>query len=191
MHRLASDSRPRRSLGLLPLLGLSLMALAAAAAVVSLVGCHRYHPVAAIERRYANRKRDPFRHVDPTVAYEVSRDSPNVLIIDLRRPAEFQSDTGHLLHAWTNPLARLPYRLLDLSPYREETFLVYCRKSDSCGEDGMRIFAASGFEDAILIDQGIDGWIRRGYPTVLTLTGAPPKSGPAEPPSEPTPPPPA
>lgn len=188
MHRLARDFRLRRSLALLPLLGLSLAALAAA---LSLVGCHRYHPITAIERRYANRKRDPFRHVDPTVAYEISRDSPNVLIIDLRRPAEFQSDTGHLLHAWNIPLARLPYRLLDLSPYREETFLVYCRKGDPCGEDGMRILAASGFEDAILIDQGIESWIRRGYPTVLTLTGAPAKSGPAEPPSEPTPPPPA
>ena len=91
--------------------------------------------------------------------------------------------------AWNIPLSRLPYRLVDLSPYREETFLVYCRGGDSCGEDGMRILAASGFEDAVLINGGIDRWIKKGYRTVLTLVGAPaPKA--AGPPIKPTPPPP-
>ena len=56
----------------------------------------------------------------------------------------------------------------------------------------VRILVASGFEDGILIDGGIERWIKDGYKTVLTLAGAPrgAGTGPAEPPTEPTPPPP-
>jgi rhodanese-related sulfurtransferase len=177
MHRLNSRSP------LLALLGLFGLALAA------LAGCH---PVARVEGWWDRRPHPAFKRVNATVAYEITRDNPGILVIDLRGPAEFESDTGHLLHAWNIPLSRLPYRLLDLSPYREETFLVYCRGKDSCGEDGMRILVASGFDDGILVDGGIDRWIKEGYKTVLTLAGAPKGtgSGPLEPPTEPTPPPP-
>src|SRR5262249_38195758 len=114
--------RMRRLAARLPaLLGL-------AAVLLPLLGCH---PIAAIEKRMARRPRPPFKRVNATVAYEITRDNPGILVIDLRRPDEFQSETGHLLHAWNIPLSRLPYRLLDLSPYREETFLVYCRGGDS------------------------------------------------------------
>ncbi|HTQ79949.1 MAG TPA: rhodanese-like domain-containing protein [Thermoanaerobaculia bacterium] len=167
----------------------SLQGWAAVLGSLALAGCH-YHPIAAIEKKIANRPRAPFRRVDPAIAEEIIRDSPNILILDLRQPSEFQSPTGHLLNARNYPLARLPYRLLDLSAYREDTFIVYCRGGDSCGEDGMRILVASGFEDAILIDGGIDKWIRKGYRTALSLSGAPPRSGPPQPPTEPTPPPP-
>jgi phage shock protein E len=175
-----------------PCTALTALAALAALGIAPLSACRSVHPIAAIQRKLASLPRQPFKRVTPAVAYEITRDSPNALILDLRRPTEFQSETGHLLHAWNIPLARLPYRLLDLSPYREETFLVYCRGDDTCGEDGMRILTASGFEDAILIDGGIDGWIKRGYKTALSLVGAPParQKGPEEPPTEPTPPPP-
>ena len=44
----------------------------------------------------------------------------------------------------------------------------------ACGEAGMRVLVASGFDDAILIDGGIEAWIRAGYRTVLTVQGTPP-----------------
>jgi rhodanese-related sulfurtransferase len=184
MHRLSDDprSRSRRRPAVLALAGLAL-------AVLPLVSCH---PVARVEGWWSRKPHPAFKKVNATVAYEITRDSPSILVLDLRRPNEFQSDTGHLLHAWNIPLSRLPYRLLDLSPYREETFLVYCRGNDSCGADAMRILVASGFDDAVLIDGGIERWIREGYKTVLTLAGAPKgtDSGPLEPPTESTPPPP-
>lgn len=114
-------------------------------------------------------ERPPFRKVRPAVAYEIARDSPDILILDLRRPEEYQGETGHIAAARNIPLDRLPYQLLQISPFREETFLVYCRGTDSCGADGMAVLIASGFEDAILIDGGIDEWIRTGFKTVLTV----------------------
>ena len=111
-------------------------------------------------------ERPPFREVSPAVAYEIIRDSPDVLILDLRTPAEFLGDTGHVYRAQNIPLERLPFLLKELSPYRDETFLVYCDDGD-CAEEGMAVLLSSGFSDAVLIDGGIDAWIRDGFRTVL------------------------
>jgi rhodanese-related sulfurtransferase len=110
--------------------------------------------------------RPPFKKLSPPVAYEMMRDNPEMLILDLRSPQEYEGETGHLRRSQNLPLERLPYRLLEIGPYREETVLVYCR-ADDCGEKGMSVLIASGFEDAVLMDGGIDAWIREGFKTVL------------------------
>ena len=111
-------------------------------------------------------QRPPFKKLSPPIAYEMMRDSPEMLILDLRPPQEYNGPTGHIRQAQNIPLERLPYRLLELRPFREETVLVYCR-ADDCGEKGVAILTASGFEDAILMEGGIDSWIRQGFKTVL------------------------
>jgi rhodanese-related sulfurtransferase len=131
-------------------------------------------------RMFRRRERPPFRKISPPVAFEVLRDSPDVLVLDLRRRAEFLSDTGHIFRARNIPLERLSERLLEIAPFRDDTFLVYCRGNDTCGEEGMAILVSSGFENAILIDGGIDGWIRYGFKTVLPegLSGEAPGEAP-------------
>jgi rhodanese-related sulfurtransferase len=111
-------------------------------------------------------QRPPFKKLSPPIAYEMMRDSPEMLILDLRPPQEYNGETGHLRRAANIPLERLAYRLLEISPFREDTVLVYCR-ADDCGEKGMAVLIASGFENAVLMDGGIDAWIREGFKTVL------------------------
>lgn len=118
-------------------------------------------------RAFRNRERPPFRKVSPPIAFEILRDSPDVLILDLRTRKEFLGDTGHIYRARNIPLERLPDRMLEIAPFRDDTFLVYCREGDTCGEEGMAILVSSGFENPILIEDGIDGWIRFGFRTVL------------------------
>jgi rhodanese-related sulfurtransferase len=118
-------------------------------------------------RMFRRRERPPFRKISPPVAFEVLRDSPDVLTLDLRSRQEFLGETGHIYRARNIPLDRLSERLLEIAPFRDDTFLVYCRGNDTCGEEGMAILVSSGFENAILIDGGIDGWIRYGFRTVL------------------------
>jgi rhodanese-related sulfurtransferase len=127
--------------------------------LASLAGC----------RSLRSRKSDrpPFRKVSPAVAYEIIRDTPETLLLDLREPEEYLGETGHLRRALNIPLSRLPGRLLEISAWREETVLVYCRAKDPCGEEGMAVLVTSGFEDAMLIDGGIDGWIEEGFKTEL------------------------
>jgi rhodanese-related sulfurtransferase len=148
--------------------------------------------------------RPPYRIVLPGVAYEVIRDTPGILILDLRSPQEFYGAIGHLRNAVNIPLARLPYRLIEISSFRGETFIVYC-DTQPCAEAGMAVLLSSGFDNGILIDGGIDAWVRLGFKTFLpaTLAGrvkpervpglAPdkPKELPVAPPPPPADPPPA
>lgn len=132
--------------------------------VVAAGGCAT---VNGVGQRLADRKpgpKTPYRVLSPPIAYEMIRDSPGVLILDLRRPEEYQSGTGHLRGATNIPLARLPYRLLEIRSFRGETFLVYC-DTPACGDAGMQVLRSSGFDDAVLIDGGIQGWIQSGYGT--------------------------
>ena len=114
-------------------------------------------------------ERLPYQKVDPAVAFAVMVDSPGVLILDLRTPEEFQGQTGHIRNARNFPVESLPRRLYELSSYREETMIVYCREDPACGAQGMAVLVASGFDDAMLIDGGIDRWIREGFKTVLSV----------------------
>ena len=61
--------------------------------------------------------------------------------------------------------------MLEISSYRPETFLVYCRP-DPCGDQAIAVLLSSGFENAILMDGGIDAWIRAGFKTVLPVAAA-------------------
>jgi len=150
------------------------------AAVLATQGC------AMLRRRAA--ERPPYRKVSPPIAYEMIRDTPSILILDLRPAASFHSDTGHIYRAYNLPEDQLPFRLLELSPFREETFLVYC-DTQKCADNGMAVLVSSGFEDAILIDGGIDGWIAKGFRTVLPAELAGKRQQPAEPEATPASPP--
>lgn len=116
---------------------------------------------------FRRRERPPFRKVTPSVAFEILRDSPDVLVLDLRSREEFLGDTGHIFRSLSFPLSHLSERLIEIGPFRDDTFLVYCRTGDTCGEEGMAILVSSGYDSAILIEGGIDRWIRDGYRTVL------------------------
>ena len=58
-------------------------------------------------RSWRHRERPPFRKVSPPVAFEILRDSPDVLILDLRTRQEYLGDTGHIYRARNIPLERL------------------------------------------------------------------------------------
>jgi rhodanese-related sulfurtransferase len=114
-------------------------------------------------------KRPPFRKLNPAIAYELIRDNPGMLILDLRPPQEYNGETGHIRQAQNVPLARLRSRLKDIVRFRDDTLLVYCGAGD-CGPQGMDILLANGFDNAVLMEGGIDAWIREGFKTVLPTT---------------------
>ena len=132
-------------------------------ALLLLAGCSYFRPRDA--------QRQPYRKLGPSVAYELIRDNPEMLILDLRTPEEYDGETGHLRRAQNIPLERLPYRLLEISSFRGETFLVYCR-ADNCGDQAIAVLLSSGFENVILMDGGIDAWIHAGFKTVLPAAAA-------------------
>lgn len=117
--------------------------------------------------------REPYKKLSPPVAFEMMRDNPEMLVIDLRPPQEYNGETGHVRRARNIPVDRLPFRLLEISAFREDTVLLYCRRGDDCGEKGIGVLLASGFENVVLMDGGIDEWIREGFKTVLPTAASP------------------
>ena len=113
------------------------------------------------------RSPQPYKKLSPPVAYEIMRDNPEILVLDLRRPEEYNGETGHIRRARNLPLARLPFRLLEIASYQDGTVLVYCHEGTDCGDQGIKTLLASGFESVILMDGGIEQWIRGGFKTVL------------------------
>lgn len=107
-----------------------------------------------------------YKKLKPSVAYEMMRDSPQMLVIDLRSAQKFDGPTGHVREAKSIPVSRLPYRLLEILPFREDTVFIYC-DTDECIEQGAKLLAASGFESIVSMAGGINGWIRDGFKTVL------------------------
>lgn len=128
--------------------------------------------------------RDDFRRVRPTVAFELLRDSPeDMLILDLRTPDEYFGPLGHLRDARNLPLVELPERLHEITAYRRQTILIYCR-NDECGVEGVRLLRDRGFENPVLMEGGVEGWVEAGYrtegvrPPVRTATPPQPVAAP-------------
>lgn len=95
---------------------LSLLSLLAVATVLA-AGCRSTQ---------SDPERPGFR-VRPGVAFEMAIDAPDMPVLDLRRPDEFDGPLGHLPRAWNVPLEELPRRLAEIRWLRGVTFLVYCR----------------------------------------------------------------
>lgn len=84
---------------------------------------------------------DPDRpgfRVRPGVAFEMAVDAPDMPILDLRRPDEFDGPLGHLQRARNVPLEQLPQRLSELRWLQGVTFLVYCRGWNEADGDVLR-----------------------------------------------------
>lgn len=111
-----------------------------------------------------------FSRVRPPVAFEMLRDNPGLPVLDLRSRYEFTGPAGHVRGAWNVPIDELPERLTELAPLEDRTFLVYCGHDD-CGVEGLKLLLGAGFEEAVLMDGGLDAWVMAGFGTV---TGPPP-----------------
>jgi rhodanese-related sulfurtransferase len=140
-------------------------------------GCSLFHPKPG--------PRPLYKKLSPSISYEMMRDSPQMLVIDLRPPQEFNGPAGHVRDAKNIPVSSLPYRLLNILPYRDDTIFIYC-DNDECTEQGAKVLAASGFESVVGMAGGINQWIRGGFKTVLPASIAE-RRGEAEKPSMPMP----
>ncbi len=97
-------------------------------------------------------------------AQALARDS-GIVVLDVRRPDEFASATGHLEKALLIPVEDLGGRIGELDPYRGRTLLVYCRtghrSSIACGllsKKGFRVYNLEG---------GILKWNEGKFPAIM------------------------
>jgi len=92
---------------------------------------------------------------------ELNKSNPNVVILDIRTPAEFRA--GHIAGAvmldfYSSTFAR-DFKNLD----RSKTYLVYCRSGNRSGQL-MRAITNLGFKKVYNLESGIKDWLGKGYP---------------------------
>ena len=94
---------------------------------------------------------------------EQHRDDPEVVLLDIRTPAEFRQ--GHIRGAL--PLDYYARDFVDRLKAldREKTYLIYCRSGNRTGRS-LAIFDKLGFSKVYQLQTGLVGWARDGYPLV-------------------------
>jgi rhodanese-related sulfurtransferase len=100
---------------------------------------------------------DTLQHVGAQQAKKILDKDTTVVVLDVRTPEEFKSQTGHLPRAINIPVQELEARLKELDKYSSRQLLIYCRS----GNRSMRasaILQKQGFKQLIHLDGGILQW---------------------------------
>lgn len=106
-----------------------------------------------------------YAEVSPTIANEMVLDSRQVVILDVRPPAEYRGPDGHIAGALSAPMETIERQLPELLPYQNQTVLIY-GNDDTEGAVAARLLIVAGFRNVVHIAGGLRNWIEHGYRTV-------------------------
>lgn len=86
-----------------------------------------------------------------------------IVVLDVRAPAEFVGEQGHIAGAINIPLDELPHKLDQLAPHEEHTIVLVCR-TDRRSAKAAQLLSQQGFADVHVARMGMTGWNELGYP---------------------------
>lgn len=86
-----------------------------------------------------------------------------LLLLDVRSPAEFSGESAHIRGALNIPLASLPQRLDELVPYLESPIAIISH-TDKHSREAALLLGEQGFGDVHVIKDGMKAWRQSGYP---------------------------
>ena len=91
----------------------------------------------------------------------------DVLVLDVRTPGEFTGDLGHIDGALNLDSASLRQKLAnlgeELEPYKDQPILITCRTHNRSPK-AARVLYEKGFRQMKILENGMMGWNRAGYP---------------------------
>jgi len=95
-------------------------------------------------------------------------DNAEALVLDVRTAGEFIGDLGHIEGALNLDSQTLSTKLAqlgdELEPYKSQPILVTCRTHNRSPK-AARILFQKGFKKLAIMEGGMVGWNRAGYPT--------------------------
>jgi len=105
-----------------------------------------------------------FANLTPVQADSLLAADSTVVILDVRTPEEFHSDSGHLRAALLIPVHQLEDRIAELDPYRGKRILAYCHSGVRSAK-AAAMLARHGF-DVLNMIGGIVRWNEDRLPVV-------------------------
>jgi rhodanese-related sulfurtransferase len=114
------------------------------------------------------RPREPIFLVGADKTRKRLKNGEDILILDVRTPAEFTGELGHIKGAVNLPLDQLSARLKEmgseLAPYKTAPVIVVCR-TENRSSKAARILKADGFTNVSALLGGMTSWSAKGLPT--------------------------
>lgn len=105
--------------------------------------------------------------VNAEEAKQMLADNPEALVLDVRTPGEFVGDLGHIEGALNLDSFQLQEKLGQLGdaldPYKDQPILITCRTHNRSPK-AARILFQKGFKKLAILNNGMAGWNRAGYP---------------------------
>jgi uncharacterized membrane protein YdjX (TVP38/TMEM64 family)/rhodanese-related sulfurtransferase len=92
-------------------------------------------------------------------------DQQVLLLLDVRTPADYAGEQGHILGSSNIPLEELGDRLDELDEWRERPVAVVCRTERRSAKAALML-AAKGFRDVHVVRRGMTAWNAAGSPVV-------------------------
>ena len=89
----------------------------------------------------------------------------DVLLLDVRTPAEFTAGLGHIAQARNVPLEELPGRLAEFEDRKLRPVRLICR-TDRRSSQAARLLAEAGFNNAQVVRGGMTAWCAHGWAVV-------------------------
>ena len=131
------------------------VAVAVAAAAVLCLAC-------ATSRRVVASLTANCKEVRPGVAFEMMRDNPNILALDVRHEGEITEGRPRIPRSRNVPLSELPRRYRELDPWKRETIVIFSRDGADAAS-ACEFLARQGFFYVSHVFGGVEAWSRRGY----------------------------
>lgn len=92
-------------------------------------------------------------------ALQARRDDPELRVIDVRTPAEFE--TSHIPGAYNVPLQQLPEHRVELAAHLDESVVLVCQSGTRAREAEQRLTEA-GMGNVHVLEGGMAAWVSAG-----------------------------
>jgi rhodanese-related sulfurtransferase len=103
-------------------------------------------------------------NITPEQASRMITADTGIVLLDVRTPAEFNGELGHLKNAVLIPVQDLESRIGEVEQYRGKKILAYCRTGRR-SLTATKILRKNGF-DAVNVTGGMVEWNKLGLPSV-------------------------
>ncbi|MCW8933806.1 MAG: VTT domain-containing protein [Gammaproteobacteria bacterium] len=106
------------------------------------------------------------RHVDMLDIAELKSQldaEEELLLLDVRKLADFNGEQGHIKQATLLPLEELSQRITELENYKNKQIITICR-TDKRSSEAAKILSNCGFENVQVARMGMTDWNKHNYP---------------------------
>lgn len=109
---------------------------------------------------------EAFRSIDVDTALRMLQERQgSVVVIDVRNPEEWYSETGHIEGAFLIPYDALPMHLDTLEPYKDKVVICVCYVGQRSAL-AAQFLSQHGFQKTYNVEGGMMEWFDRDLPAV-------------------------